>query len=152
MEPIIRVAREGDIPRIVELYDRLVLDSSETERQKQCNDEVYRRAFNEIGSDPRHHLLVSEYDGKVVGTLVFVLVPNLSHRASPWAVVENVIVDPAYQGRGFGKKMMEHVIEMAKEAGCYKISLTSNLKRHVAHNMYRSLGFEPSAHGFRRYF
>jgi GNAT superfamily N-acetyltransferase len=47
---------------------------------------------------------------------------------------------------------MESVISLAKEAGCYKIMLTSDLRRERAHKFYKSLGFEPSAYGFRLYF
>jgi hypothetical protein len=41
---------------------------------------------------------------------------------------------------------------LAKSAGCYKVILTSDNRRERAHKFYKSLGFEPSAQGFRFYF
>jgi GNAT superfamily N-acetyltransferase len=66
--------------------------------------------------------------------------------------VEYVVVDEKHRRRGIGKLLMDDVIERAKEAGCYKIMLTSDNRREEAHDFYRSLGFEASAHGFRLYF
>jgi GNAT superfamily N-acetyltransferase len=42
--------------------------------------------------------------------------------------------------------MMEHARDACRRAGCYKLALSSNLKRADAHRFYDSLGFE--RHGF----
>jgi len=47
---------------------------------------------------------------------------------------------------------MEYAVARAKEAGCYKIGLSSDKRRKEAHRFYRSLGFKAEAHGFRLYF
>ena len=47
---------------------------------------------------------------------------------------------------------MEYAIIQAREAGCYKIVLSSDKRRHEAHEFYRSLGFEDFALSFRLYF
>jgi len=101
---------------------------------------------------PGHELLVAEEDGMVVGTMVLLIVPNLSHGALPWALVENIVVDQRYRRKGLGKLLMEYAIARSKEAGCYKLVLNSNKKRREAHRFYSSLGFKASAHGFRMYF
>jgi GNAT superfamily N-acetyltransferase len=41
---------------------------------------------------------------------------------------------------------MESALNYAKEKGCYKMSLSSNLRREKAHQFYESLGFKK--HGF----
>jgi GNAT superfamily N-acetyltransferase len=38
--------------------------------------------------------------------------------------------------------MMEHARELAREAGCYKLALSSNQRRVQAHAFYERLGFE----------
>jgi GNAT superfamily N-acetyltransferase len=60
----------------------------------------------------------------------------------PSAVVEDVVVASAFQGRGIGRQLMDHAKEQAKSAGCYKLALSSNRKRHAAHAFYESLGFD----------
>ena len=44
------------------------------------------------------------------------------------------------------RAMMEHAREACRKAGCYKLALSSNLRREDAHKFYDSLGFE--RHGF----
>jgi GNAT superfamily N-acetyltransferase len=97
-------------------------------------------------------LLVAEESGEVIGSLVLVIVPNLSHGARPWAVIENVIVDERYRRRGVGRLLMEYAVNRAREEDCCRIGLDSNKSRNVAHQFYKAMGFETSAYSFRMYF
>jgi len=148
---IVRAAAEEDIPRILELYRELAITTSQAELSQSSSMDDCRQVFAEFRAMPGYELLVAEDEGAVVGTMVLLIVPNLSHGALPWALVENMVVDDRYQRRGIGKLLMNYTIARAKDAGCYKIQLSSNKRRKEAHKFYRSLGFETSAHGFRMY-
>ena len=149
---IIRLATVNDLPRILQLYDELVITTSRIEFDKILSLEDYQRTFNKIYSIPGYELLVAEDKERILGTVVLLIMPNLTHRASPWALVENLIVDPKQQRRNIGRKLMEYAIHRAKDEGCYKIILNSSKRRRGAHKFYRSLGFEASSHGFSIYF
>jgi len=95
--------------------------------------------------------VVAEKDGEVIGTMVLLIVPNLSHKALPWATIENMVVDENHQREGIGKLMIEYAFNRTKQAGCYKIQLSSTNSREEAHAFYQAMGFEPSAKGFRLY-
>ena len=152
MVAIVRAAADGDIPRILELYQELVITTSQVELKPSVSIDDYQRVFTEIQDMPGYEFLVVEDDGAVAGTMVLLIVPNLSHGALPWALVENMVVDPRYRRQGLGRLLMDYAITRAREAGCYKITLSSNKKRPEAHQFYRSSGFDDSAHGFRMYF
>ena len=147
----IRLATEADIPRILELYGDLVISTAPGELNRTPGTDDYRRAFAKIRAATGHELLVAEEEGKVVGTMVLIIVPNLSHGGLPWAGVENVMVDADYRRRGIGKLLMDYVLAQAKKAGCYKIQLISDKSRKEAHKFYRALGYKASGHGFRLY-
>lgn len=147
----VRTAREQDIPRILELYRQLALTPPPPDTP-QPSPEAYQRAFREINSTTGYWLLVAEEDGEILGTAVMAILPGIAHGVSPFAVVEYVVVDEKCRRRGIGKMLMGYIIARAKEAGCYKITLTSNKKRAEPHEFYHSLGFDASAHGFRYYF
>ncbi len=68
--------------------------------------------------------------------------------AAPYAVVENVVVGERWRGRGIGEGLMREAMERGREAGAYKLSLTTNLKRERAHEFYRKLGFVETHLGF----
>jgi len=149
---IIRAATEEDIPRILELYEELVTSTAPSEADRVPSPDDYRHIFEQVHDMQDHELLVAEEKGEVIGTMVLLIVPNLSHKGLPWAVVENVVTDRRFQRRGIGRSMMEYAIDHAREAGCYKLQLASSKTRDEAHRFYESLGFEASAHGFRLYF
>ena len=148
---IVRAAVEDDIPRILELYQDLVITTSQQELKRGSPGDDYQRVFNEIQNMPGYELLVVDENGAVLGTMVLLIIPNLSHSALPWALVENMVVDSSYRRQGLGRLLMDYAIACAREAGCYKLTLSSNKKRPEAHRFYRSSGFEDSAHGFRMY-
>ncbi|MDD5082469.1 MAG: GNAT family N-acetyltransferase [Dehalococcoidales bacterium] len=141
----IRLATREDIPRILELYEEL------TETKQIVSPESTRRVFEEIIAMPRHQLLVATEDGLVLGTVLLQIIPNLSHDCRPWAILENLVVDSRYRGRGIGRLLVEYTLARSREAGCYKVQLLSHKRRQAAHRFYRALGFEDSALGFRLY-
>ena len=148
----IRLATEKDIPRIVELYRELSIAISHVEQVLNPSAENYRKVFREICADPHHELFVAEDGASVVGTVILIIVPNLSHNATPWALVENLVVTGEHRRRGTGKMLLEYVIARAREKGCHRIELCSDKRREEAHRLYRSVGFEQSAYGFRIWF
>ncbi len=148
----IREARKGDLARLVELMKALTITTSEAESQGASELADYGKVFEEIECDPNHRLIVAEVDGQIVGSADLLIVPNLSHRGLPWAVMENVIVDDRMRRKGIGRAMAERLVDMARESGCYKIGLSSSKKRPAAHRMYESLGFKQYGLGYRIYF
>jgi GNAT superfamily N-acetyltransferase len=59
-----------------------------------------------------------------------------------------VVVDEAVRNRGIGSVMMTRAAELAKEAGCYKVLLTSNKQRPEAHRFYERLGYTRTHEAF----
>jgi GNAT superfamily N-acetyltransferase len=53
-----------------------------------------------------------------------------------------VAVDAGFRGRGIGRQMMQAAMDRAAAAGCYKLALSSNMKREEAHRFYRNLDFQ----------
>ena len=146
----VRQATEQDIPRILELYRQLPLNPPPEDAPSPTAEE-FRRVFNEISALPGYSLLVAEEGGEILGTAVLAILPGMAHGVSPFAVVEYVVVDEKARRRGIGKLLMDDIVSRSKEAGCYKIMLTSDKRRIEAHKFYESLGFGASAHGFRLY-
>jgi len=141
----IRTIKEEDLPRIIELYEQLTFETIDISLQ--AAKEVLKR----IEALPGHEFLLIEEEGVILGTLFLQVVPNLSHNARPWALIENVVVDSKCHRRGIGKKLIEYAVERCRQAGCYKIQLMSTNTRKQAHQFYRALGFEDTAMGFRLY-
>jgi GNAT superfamily N-acetyltransferase len=140
MNLTIRPATIDDVPAILSIY-AAALDNNNV-----LSIEDAQKIFDQQSRYPDYHVFLAEIDGEVVGTFALLVMENIAHKGTPSAVVEDVGVIPGLQGKGIGKKMMEYALQYAKEKGCYKMSLSSNLRREQAHQFYESLGFKK--HGF----
>ena len=143
----IRSCREKDLSAVIELLAQLSLG---TQREAASLDyfDQYRLAFQDIQADSRQTLLVAETGGKIVGTICFIVVPSLAYRGAPYAIVESMVVDTAARGKRYGEQLIQHTIQMAREAGCRSLKLTSNKIRHDAHRFYQREGFVADHEGF----
>lgn len=79
------------------------------------------------------------------------MVPNMTHGGRPWAVVENVVIDEPWRGRGIGRALMDEIDVLTRSAGCYMVQLVSLDHRLDAHAFYASMGYASVSRGFRRY-
>ncbi len=150
--PTVRDATAEDLPRLLVLMRQLSANGERPEAAVQAATTAHVAALEALSRTPGYYLLVIEDEGEVRGTCAVYVVPNLSHGGAPWCVVENVVVDEAYRSRGYGGRLMAQAERLAREAGCYRVSLMSNLRRRDAHRFYERLGFEPSHQGFTKYF
>jgi GNAT superfamily N-acetyltransferase len=88
---------------------------------------------------------VAEYDGKILGTVTF-YVPRLTH-GSPWLDREDVAefgqfaIDPEYQRRGIGTRMVKHVEEYARKRGAAHLALDTSEKATHLIAWYEKLGY-----------
>lgn len=57
------------------------------------------------------------------------------------AVIEDMIIDEAYRGKGLGRKLMDELLKWAGENGMEMIELTSSPKRIAANELYKKYGF-----------
>lgn len=137
----IRKAIEADLPAILTLYSQPDLDDGVTLPLSQA-----QAFFEDMHRYPNYSLYVAELGGAVVGTFALLIMDNLLHLGRPSGIVEAVAVNPECQGQGVGKAMMQFAMEQCRQDNCYKLALTTNLKRKNAHAFYKSLGF--TKHGF----
>jgi GNAT superfamily N-acetyltransferase len=131
-----RQATSVDLPEVLALYaqpgmDDVTLSLAQAEA-----------TLAEFARYPNYRLFVAcEADGSIVGTYALLIMHNLAHQGTPSALVEDVVVMAGRQGQGIGRQMMQHAMDEARQAACYKLALSSNRKRVAAHAFYESLGF-----------
>ncbi|MBY4593988.1 GNAT family N-acetyltransferase [Ottowia caeni] len=146
MNLIIRQACDDDLPQVLALYAQPGLD----DRQALELDKA-REILAEFARYPNYRLFVAVSDAapeKLLGSYALLVMHNLAHRGTPSAIVEDVVVDVSCRSQGIGRQMMEHAKAEAREAGCYKLALSSNRRRERAHAFYESLGFELHGYSF----
>jgi len=139
-----RVATKADLPEVLRLHAQPALDDG-----KILPLDEAERVYDRIARYPDYKIYVAIRGKKVIGTFALLVMDNLGHMGAPSAIIEDVAVDPNWQGHGVGKMMIRHALKICREKGCYKVALSSNLKRERAHAFYDSLGFERHGYSFR---
>jgi GNAT superfamily N-acetyltransferase len=77
------------------------------------------------------------------------VIASLLDGGVPHAVLDNLVVDAPYRGRGIGRMLAHGVRRAARDAGCGRVELLSSKELSTAHTFYRSVGFKAAAEGFR---
>jgi ribosomal protein S18 acetylase RimI-like enzyme len=136
-----REATKRDLPQIIGLLSQLSPTGEPNTSLKKAAS-----VFKKIRRYPFYKIYVSVLDERIVGVFELMIMDNLAHLGKPSAVIEDVVVTAERRRRGIGKIMMNYAMNVCREMGCYKLTLSSNLKREEAHDFYESLGFRK--HGF----
>lgn len=140
----IREIQSQDLERVLELYREGEIGAQESFSPEEAGAQL--AAFRRY---PSYRVFVAEFEGEIAGTYELLIMDNLAKRGQRSAIVEDVAVTKRHRGRGIGRAMMQHAFELAKDARCYKVTLSSNLNRGDAHAFYEALGFEKHGYSFR---
>lgn len=87
--------------------------------------------------------------GELVASCTLVVIPNLTRRGRPYALIENVVTHADHRQRGHGRALLHAAVAAAWEAGCYKVMLMTGSKRPETLRFYADAGFEQSKTGFQ---
>ncbi len=143
MDIDIREVEEQDLPAIIDLYRQIDAED------RQLSTEEAIQVFKKFKTYPNYKLYVVVREGEAIGTFALLIMDNLAHQGMPSGIVEDVVVHEAWRGKGIGKLMMQFAMDHCKKIGCYKLVLSSNIKRVTAHQFYESLGFQKHGYSFR---
>ena len=116
---------DGDIPAVAALWQRCELT-------RPWNDPTGDIAFARRG--PNSAVLVGRYEGTVVAT---VMVGHDGHRG--WFYY--LAVDPALQGRGYGRAMTQTAENWLRERGVAKAQLMVRADNGRVRAFYEALGY-----------
>ena len=80
-----------------------------------------------------------EQDGRIVACGCLGVIDTLSGRKGH---IEDIVVSGDCRGKGYGRQIVEFLIQEAKSMGPMELFLTSRPSRVAANALYQSLGFE----------
>lgn len=95
-----------------------------------------------FGSQPRAEVLIAEADAEIAGFALYF--HNFStFLGKPGLYLEDLYVRPAFRGRGYGRRIMQHLARVALERSCGRFEWWVLDWNAAAIDFYRSLGAEP---------
>ena len=110
---IIRQISDKDYPNIIHLLSNL------------AKVEVSKTQYLEyIHNLPSNHQIWGLYkDDHLVASGSIFIETKLIHNVGKVGHIEDIVVDPIERRQGFASQILNHLIDIAKEEGCYKTIL-----------------------------
>lgn len=138
--PRLRQARHEDLSGLTALL-RLLFT---LEEDFNFDDAKQRRGLLLMLNNDRGCILVAEEAGQVVGMCTGQLVVSTAE-GGPAALVEDVVVAPAYQGHGTGRALIQAMVDWAREQGATRLQLLADRNNESALSFYEHLGWRTTA-------
>ena len=130
----IREAEHTDIPAVVGLL-------AEMDGEAPMPLSRAERILREMARYPDYRCYLAFDGSHPIATFSLLIFDALVHGGAREALLDGVVVTVPRRGQGIGKLMIAESMRIAAAAGCYKLALSSNVKRAAAHRFYEALGF-----------
>ena len=137
---IIREIQESDLEKgFLECLDNLKIASD-------LEKDSARNILNSILDDSNHIIHIAELDGKIVGSTTLLIEQKFIHKGGFVGHIEDVVVREGFERKQIGKRIIESLLEIAKNRGCYKTIL--DCKDDVK-EFYEKIGFRHESNCMR---
>jgi GNAT superfamily N-acetyltransferase len=141
----VRLAERGDFDAVTALLEELGRARVTDETREAC-----RRVFeSHLDDGQAAHLVAQESGGGIVGFSSLHFRERLNH-PTPDAWVPDLIVAAAARGRGAGRLLLQEAERLARDHGCWQLTLESAYRRTEAHALYLAIGMEDAGKYFRK--
>ncbi|MCL2375800.1 MAG: GNAT family N-acetyltransferase [Defluviitaleaceae bacterium] len=98
--------------------------------------------YRKYSENQAYTIFVIKDGDDVIGSVTQYTIDLFTFRFQPCLMVFNVAVKPSHRGQKIAQRLLQHVIENAKEDGYGSVSLTCLDDAYSAHNLYENLGFK----------
>lgn len=136
----IRIATNADLDQLIGLLNDLFTQDIEFEP----NYEVQKSGLEKIINNPAiGEILVLQMDHKVIG-MVSLLYSISTALGGKVAILEDMIIDKNYRGKGLGKQLLQEAINFSMKRNCLRITLLTDFNNDIAIKFYEGFGFKKS--------
>ena len=95
--------------------------------------------FRTILESASSHLYALKLENKEIAGILTLCICRIPTGIKAW--IEDVVVNQAQRGKGYGKALLLHAMEFARSEGAKAVELTSRPSRIEANHLYQKLGF-----------
>lgn len=136
---MIREMKDSDLDGLMFLYQQL--HDTHVYKGLPHEEPELKRLWERLLADENYHIIVADEEGKIVSTCTCIIIPNLTHEQRSYALVENVVTDRAFRGRGFATACLDLARDIAIADGCYRIFLLTGSKNEKTLELYEHAGY-----------
>ena len=105
----------------------------------------------QLQKSPTYKLLVAKEENQVLGFIALHFYQAF-HHAAPIGRITAFCIDETVRGSGIGSLLLTAAEDYFRQQQCFKIEVTSNLKRTNTHQYYRKRGYTETSRHFIKIF
>jgi len=94
-----------------------------------------------------YELAMLNHEDRVVAVAGFRVGHNLAW--GKYLYVDDLVTEPSRRSEGHGQRMMDWLVDTARQRGCDELHLDSGVQRYGAHRFYLRYGMDITSHHFR---
>ena len=137
---LIREIQELDLEKgFLECLDNLKIASG-------LENDTAKTILKKILDDYNHIIHIAELDGKIVGSTTLLIEQKFIHNGGLVGHIEDVVVREGFERKQIGRDIVESLLDVAKNRGCYKTIL--DCKDDVK-EFYEKIGFKHESNCMR---
>src|SRR4029450_7578981 len=138
---VIEPATEADLDELSEMLGGLFAQESDSRPAKHKQLRGLRLIFEQPS---RGRVFVLRREGAIVG-MINLLFTISTAEGGFVILLEDLVIHQGYQGKGYGKKLLEHAIDFARKKNFLRITLLTDRPENVAQSFFRKHGFHESS-------
>ena len=111
--------------------------------------EDWNNRYEEIQSNSCIQIWVIVDKDSIIATGTIIIEPKFTHNIGRVGHIEDIVVHKDKHGLGFGKKIIDDLVNIARNSGCYKVILNCSDKNI---GFYEKVGFTLKERQMAHYF
>lgn len=138
----IRTIRKEEYPLLNDfLYEAIFVPEGNEKPPRNITEKEELQVYvKDFGYEPDDHCLVAEDHERVIGACWVRIMNDYGHIDDETPSLAISLYEE-YRGKGIGTELMKCMLQLLKEKGYQKISLSVQ-KKNAAVNMYKKVGFQ----------
>jgi GNAT superfamily N-acetyltransferase len=138
---VIEPATEADLDELSEMLGELFTQEGDFRPDKEKQLRGLRLIFEQPS---RGRVFVLRQNGAIVG-MINLLFTISTAEGGFVILLEDLVVHKKYQGKGYGRRLLQHAIQFAKQKNFLRVTLLTDRPENVAQEFFRHHGFVESS-------
>ena len=138
---VIEPATEADLDELSEMLGDLFTQEGDFRPDKERQLRGLRLIFEQPS---RGRVFVLRRNGAIVG-MINLLFTISTAEGGFVMLLEDLVIHKQYHGKGYGRKLLQHAIDFAKQKNFLRITLLTDRPENVAQEFFRHHGFVESS-------
>jgi GNAT superfamily N-acetyltransferase len=138
---VIEPATEADLDELSQMLGDLFAQESDFRPDKEKQLRGLRLIFEQPS---RGRVFVLRQNGAIVG-MINLLFTISTAEGGFVILLEDLVVHKKFQGKGYGRRLLEHAIDFAKQKNFLRVTLLTDRPENVAQEFFRHHGFVESS-------